>query len=60
MSKNKQFLGIDVSKDVLDVYDYQGNWYQFKNDASGFKELLLITSDLTHCIMEAQGIIMYD
>ncbi|WP_281979320.1 IS110 family transposase [Tenacibaculum mesophilum] len=55
MSKNKQFLGIDVSKDVLDVYDYQGNWYQFKNDASGFKELLLITTDLTHCIMEATG-----
>ncbi len=55
MSKNKQFLGIDVSKDVLDVYDYQGNWYQFKNDSSGFKELLLITSDLTHCIMEATG-----
>lgn len=55
MSKNKQFLGIDVSKDVLDVYDYQGNWYQFKNEESGFKELLLITSDLTHCIMEATG-----
>ncbi|MGG6230368.1 IS110 family transposase [Tenacibaculum sp. SDUM215027] len=55
MSKNKQFLGIDVSKEVLDVYDNQGNWSQFTNDASGFKELLLITSSLTHCIMEATG-----
>lgn len=41
MSKNKQFLGIGVSKDVLNVSDYQGNWSQFKNDVSGFKELLL-------------------
>ncbi|TYP99405.1 hypothetical protein C7447_1011, partial [Tenacibaculum adriaticum] len=48
MDKNKQFLGIDVSKEVIDVYDSQGIWHQFRNDVSGFKKLLTITSSLTH------------
>ena len=55
MDKNKQFLGIDVSKEVIDVYDSQGIWHQFRNDVSGFKKLLAITSSLTHCVMEATG-----
>jgi len=32
MNKNKQFLGIDISKDVFDVIDYMENHYQFRND----------------------------
>jgi len=32
MSKNKQFSGIDISKDVFDVMDHSDNHYQFKNN----------------------------
>ena len=39
MSKNKQFYGIDISKDVFDVVDQEDNHHQYSNDHSGFKEL---------------------
>ena len=55
MHKVKQFIGIDVSKDVIDLYDNQGNYHQFKNSYSGFKKLLAITTVSTHCVMEATG-----
>ena len=55
MNKDTQFLGIDVSKDVLDVYDFNGHYHQFKNNYSGFKKLLALTSLASHCIMEATG-----
>ena len=41
MSKNKQFYGIDISKDVFDVVDHLEHHHQFLNDASGFKEFLI-------------------
>ena len=37
MNKNKQFFGIDISKDVFDVVDSKEKHHQFKNDLSGFK-----------------------
>ena len=55
MYKVKQFIGIDVSKDVLDVYDFNGKYHQFKNNYSGFKKLLALTSLDSHCVMEATG-----
>ncbi len=55
MNKNKEFLGIDVSKDLLDVYDSTGKYYQFKNTLSGFTKLLRLTSESSHCFMEATG-----
>jgi len=55
MHKVKQFIGIDVSKDVLDIYDSDGNYHQIKNNYSGFKKLLKITSINSHCVMEATG-----
>ncbi len=55
MNKNKEFLGIDVSKDLLDVYDSTGKYYQFKNTLSGFTKLLRLTSESSHCVMEATG-----
>ena len=55
MCKVKQFIGVDVSKDVIDLYDSQGNYHQFKNSYSGFKKLLAITTVSTHCVMEATG-----
>jgi transposase len=42
MSNRKQVYGIDISKDFFDVVDQMDNHYQFKNDASGFKEFVKI------------------
>lgn len=55
MSKVKEFIGIDVSKDVFDLYDSKGAFYQFKNSVSGFKKLLRLTTNSSHCVMEATG-----
>lgn len=32
-----RYFGIDISKDVFDVVDSNGNHYQFKNEYKGFK-----------------------
>lgn len=55
MSKVKEFIGIDVSKDFLDVYDCRGEFYQFQNNLSGFKALKKLTNVSSHCILEATG-----
>jgi transposase len=55
MNKNKQFCGIDISKDVFDVVDHNDNHHQFQNNQSGFKEFHKILSDQSHCVMEVTG-----
>ena len=55
MNKNKQFSGIDISKDVFDVFDYTDKHYQFRNDLSGFKEFGKILTEHSHCVMEVTG-----
>lgn len=55
MNKSKQFFGIDISKDVFDVVDQIDNHFQFKNDASGFKEFGKSLSTDSHCVMEVTG-----
>ena len=55
MNKVTEIIGIDVSKDVLDVYDSKGVYHQFKNNASGFKSLSKLLGSASHCIMEATG-----
>jgi len=55
MNKNKQFLGIDISKDVFDVVDQADNHYQFHNDSSGFKKFGKILTNQSHCVMEVTG-----
>ncbi len=55
MSKNKQFCGIDISKDVFDVVDHLEHHHQFLNDASGFKEFGKILTENSHCVMEVTG-----
>lgn len=55
MSKVTEFLGIDISKNFIDVYDVNGVYYQFSNGISGFKKLLKIVSINSHCVMEATG-----
>lgn len=55
MNKNKQFFGIDISKDVFDVVDFKDNHHQFKNDVKGFKEFGKILTENSHCVMEVTG-----
>ena len=55
MSKNKEFFGIDISKDVFDVVDASEKHHQFKNDPSGFKEFSKLLCEKSHCVMEATG-----
>ena len=55
MNKDKNYFGIDISKDVLDVCDNNNNYYQFKNSISGFKKLLKLLDSNTICVMEATG-----
>ncbi|MGY6648316.1 IS110 family RNA-guided transposase [Wenyingzhuangia sp. IMCC45574] len=55
MTKNKQYFGIDISKDVFDVYDSKGVYHQFENKASGFRKFIKLLSSDSHCVMEATG-----
>lgn len=55
MNKNKQFFGIDISKDVFDVVDSRDHHHQYPNDQSGFKEFYKILSEQSHCVMEVTG-----
>jgi len=48
MNKNKQFFGIDISKDVFDVVDSGDNHFQYTNDKSGFKEFYKMLSGQSH------------
>ena len=40
MHKNTEIFGIDISKDVFDVYSHQKGHQSCKNDAQGFKSFL--------------------
>lgn len=40
MTKNKETLGIDLNKNVFDVYDYQMGCKSFTNDGPGNKSFL--------------------
>ncbi|WP_396601680.1 IS110 family transposase [Algibacter sp. R77976] len=53
MNKDIKYLGIDISKTVFDVCDNNDDYYQFKNNLSGFKKLLKLLGSNTICVMEA-------
>jgi len=36
MNKYKEIFGVDISKDVFDVYGLDNGHFQFKNDEKGF------------------------
>lgn len=55
MTKDKNYFGLDISKAVFDVCDTNGDYYQFKNSPSGFKQLLKLLGSNTICVMEATG-----
>ena len=55
MTKDRNYFGIEISKDIIDVCDDNGNHYQFKNSLSGFKKLHKLIDLTTVCVMEATG-----
>jgi len=59
MNKNTEFFGIDISKDVFDVYSSKTGHQSFKNDESGFKAFKKGISKDALVIMEATGYYHY-
>jgi len=59
MNKNTEIFGIDISKDVFDVYSHQKGHQSFKNDAKGFKSFLKVITKDALVVMEATGYYHY-
>ncbi|WP_452218325.1 IS110 family RNA-guided transposase, partial [Lacinutrix undariae] len=59
MNKDIKYFGLDISHLVFDVTDSQGNYYQFKNNSSGFKKFVKLLDFNSHCVMEATGYYHY-
>ena len=55
MDKITKYFGIDISKDVFDVMDSNGQFKQFPNAQKGFKKFLKLLNTESHCVMEATG-----
>lgn len=59
MLKNKEIMGIDISKDVFDVYSDETGHQSFSNDPQGFKDFLKVLNKNTLVVMEATGYYHY-
>ncbi|WP_397362259.1 IS110 family transposase [Olleya sp. R77988] len=59
MTKDKKFYGIDISKNVFDVYSKTKGHYQLQNDEKGFKQLLKSLPKKALVVMEATGYYHY-
>jgi transposase len=59
MNKYKETFGIDISKDVFDVYGSSRGHNQYKNDEPGFKEFLKELPRESLVVMEATGYYHY-
>lgn len=55
MNKSTIFVGIDISKDVFDIYDSEQGHSQFSNDEKGFRLLIKQLTPSHWCAMEATG-----
>ncbi|MBW2962936.1 hypothetical protein [Mesonia aestuariivivens] len=55
MDKYKETFGVDISKDVFDVYSSEGGHSQFKNDSSRFKLFVNTLAVDSLVVMEATG-----
>ena len=55
---NKNFIGIDISKNTFDVcFSQMGKQrhYEFENSKTGFSKLFKTIPKNSHCVMEATG-----
>ena len=59
MNKYNEIFGVDISKDVFDVYGSKSAHNQFKNDASGCKCFLESLPKNSYVIKEATGYYHY-
>jgi transposase len=55
MNKDKEIFGIDISKDMFDVYNPCAGYSQSKNATTGFKQLLKVLPKNALVVMEATG-----
>ena len=56
MSKNKEIIGIDVSKSYFDVYSTSLGHKQYLNTPAGIKKFIVEAGNRSHCVMEATGV----
>ncbi|PHS50787.1 MAG: IS110 family transposase [Lutibacter sp.] len=59
MNKDKKIYGVDISKDVFDVYSTLSGHRQFKNSGIGFIELVKFLKKDSLVVMEATGYYHY-
>ena len=59
MNKDKKIYGIDISKDVFDVFSIESGHSQFKNDEKGFVALTKVLKKEAIVVMEATGYYHY-
>lgn len=59
MNKNTEIFGIDISKDVFDVYGSKSGHQGFKNDEKGFKSFQRTVGEGALVVMEATGYYHY-
>ena len=59
MNKNTEFFGIDISKDVIDVFSLEKGHNQFANNEKGFKQFIKKLSKESLVVMEATGYYHY-
>lgn len=55
MSKVKHYVGIDISKNTFDVFDFENGHRNYSNDLKGFKLFYKSLSEVSCCVMEATG-----
>lgn len=55
MNKSTEFIGIDISKKVFDVWGESIGYKQFKNNDEGYSEFLLFLTINSWCVMEYTG-----
>ena len=55
MDKSTIFVGMDISKDTVDVYDAAHGHFQFENGPKGFSRFFKRLSADHWCVMEATG-----
>ncbi|MBA6154821.1 MULTISPECIES: IS110 family RNA-guided transposase [Gelidibacter] len=59
MNKYKETFGVDISKDVFDLYGSNSGHNQFNNDGKGFGSFLKILPEGAIVVMEATGYYHY-